>query len=942
LAPDAEQAAIAAINGPANLVLSGARAAVEAVTARLSAEGVQSQPLAVSHAFHSPQMLPMIEAFREVAQRVRFRAPQITLISNVSGQPFAQGQIPDAAYWCRHVLEPVRFAAGMEALHGRGQRTFLELGPSHTLIAMAQRALAHDPESLWLASLRSGVDDERQMLESLGALAARGAAIDWGGVYPGARRRAALPTYPFQRSRYWAAAPARRHARPLPAAGEHPLLQEQIRSAGSERIFESRLSAEAQPYLADHRIEGAAMLPIAALLEMALAAGRRLWPAAACLVEDVTLHRPVALAQETETTVQLVLAPEDSSASFRIFHLAAEDECPEGRWQLCASGRLSRAQAPTATQASIAHLQARCPEQLAADELYRRFGDYGVTIGPGLRGIEQVYRRDGEALGRIRLVEAWRGATEPFSIHPALLDAALQVLGAAVPAGGSTPLMPVHLGRFQLLAPPPEQLWSHFAISQPQSGPADSIAGDLRLYSSEGTLVAELSGLLLRQIRREQVASPEQAAGLYYDLAWQPKRRQDSLALPGPASLAAELAPLVETLRQDQELHHARGILPRLEALSTGYFLAAFRALAASLEPGRRIPLDGLAEQLGVVEAHQRMLRRIVAALAQDGLIQIEGDALVARTLPPAGDLQGDLAALLEQYPRCQAELALIGRCGQHLAEVLRGRHDPMALLFPEGSMDEARQIYSDSPFVRGYNLLVQTAVRAAIEGAGSEQTVRVLEIGAGTGGTTAHLLPVLPAERTEYVFSDLSPMFTQEAQRALGRYDFVRYRRLDIDADPVGQGFEEGQHDLIVAANVLHATADLLQTLRHIRRLLAPGGLLIFVEGTEPQRFKDLMVGLTEGWWRFGDSDLRPDYPLIGEQSWLELLAKAGFGEGVAVAQDAGEGGAPSRDTVFLARASRARRDESASPRRWLVFTDRSGVGAAFAGLLRARGDLA
>src|SRR5205085_5444328 len=131
---------------------------------------------------------------------------------------------------------------------------------------------------------------------------------------------------------------------------------------------------------------------------------------------------------------------------------------------------------------------------------------------------------------------------------------------------------------------------------------------------------------------------------------------------------------------------------------------------------------------------------------------------------------------------------------------------------------------------------------------------LRVLEIGAGTGGTTSFVLPALPAARTKYVFSDLSPLFLARAQERMADYPFVDYRILDIERAPDAQGFDSDGFDLVIAANVLHATRDLGETLANVRRLVRPGGELLLLEGTRPQRWIDLTFGLTDGWWRFAD----------------------------------------------------------------------------------------
>jgi acyl transferase domain-containing protein/acyl carrier protein len=215
--PHRDEVAISAINGPKNVVISGKREAVEAIIHHLQTEGIKVTLLTVSHAFHSPLMEPMIQKFEQVAREVTFSPPKIPLISNVSGNP-ATPEIATPEYWCWHIRRPVRFAASMETLFDQGYEVFLEIGPKPTLLGMGRQCLdksaIRNPQSqiLWLPSLRQGRSDWQQMLQSLAEFYGRGGTIDWRGFdrdYP--RRQVILPTYPFQRQRYWVEAFEKEH-----------------------------------------------------------------------------------------------------------------------------------------------------------------------------------------------------------------------------------------------------------------------------------------------------------------------------------------------------------------------------------------------------------------------------------------------------------------------------------------------------------------------------------------------------------------------------------------------------------------------------------------------------------------------------------------------------------------------------------------------------------
>jgi acyl transferase domain-containing protein/acyl carrier protein len=202
LQPYGRDLAIASLNGPRNIVISGKRPALRAVRAVLQAQGVRTTPLKVSHAFHSPLMEPMLAAFEEVARKISFFPAKISIISNVTGR-MATTELATQEYWCRHLRQPVRFAASIETMHQQGCEVFLEAGPQPILAGMGRHCLP-EAGSVWLPSLRQGQSDWQQMLRSLGKLYVRGVPVNWSGFDRDyTRGRVALPTYPFQRGSYW-------------------------------------------------------------------------------------------------------------------------------------------------------------------------------------------------------------------------------------------------------------------------------------------------------------------------------------------------------------------------------------------------------------------------------------------------------------------------------------------------------------------------------------------------------------------------------------------------------------------------------------------------------------------------------------------------------------------------------------------------------------------
>jgi acyl transferase domain-containing protein/NADPH:quinone reductase-like Zn-dependent oxidoreductase/SAM-dependent methyltransferase len=945
---DARRVSIAAINGPASVVISGASAAVAAIVTALRERGIDCKPLFVSHAFHSPLLEPVLEPLEAAAARVAMRAPELRLVSNLTGA-LAGAELTEPGYWRRHAREPVQFARGMRTLAELGCNAFIEIGPHPVLLGMgrdclpaggstedeATRAGAQD-EGLWLPSLRREREDWAELLVSLARLHTAGATVDWRGFDRGRQRRSVwLPTYPFQGRRYWLETPALPQA-PRPAAGTHPLLGMPIRTASRQRIFEARLSASAPAYLADHRVHGAVVLPAAAYIEMAAAAVSAVWDDDVGTLDDVVLHEPLVLPDGGSRTVQLVFTPQEAAAAaFEVFGLEDEDDAGADRWRLHASGTArrretdARAPEPTAPAALVAAMSSA----VSVATHYEQSAGRGLDFGETFRGVLRLWRGESASLGEVELPDTVAAEADAYTVHPVLLDACLQVVGAALSLPDSDTFLPLGCERVRFHERATGRLWSR-ATARPAAPGVETVTADVVVHDSDGRVLLEIDGIALRPARREAFTSARDEIDEWlYDVAWQP---QPHAAIEAPfarrelAELLAPAAARAAALNGSADARLLTALQPRLDGLCAAFIERALDELGWQPRQGERVGTVELAARLGIAERYHRLLARLLEMLAEDGVLAAgETDWRVVRASDRA-EPESLLAEVRSQFPENAAELAVLERCANALADVLRGGRDPLELLFPGGSLAETAQMYQSSPLTRELNALVAAAVAGLVHAFDPRRPVRILEIGAGTGGTTSHVLAALPATRTDYVFTDVSPGFVEKAKAKFGAYPFVRFGALDIARDPAAQGYSPRSFDLVVAANVLHATPDLRRTLRHVRELLAPGGMLVLLEGVAPERFADLTVGLTDGWWCFADG-LR-SYALIGEGQWHELLHEVGF-DARAIRVPAPFAG----QTVIVARAPAV---SPPAPGTWLVLADAGPVARDLAGRLRARGE--
>lgn len=380
--------------------------------------------------------------------------------------------------------------------------------------------------------------------------------------------------------------------------------------------------------------------------------------------------------------------------------------------------------------------------------------------------------------------------------------------------------------------------------------------------------------------------------------AYSVSRRQpsDSSPLPPPAEVAAKVEYLCAGLEDEAQV-----LTPRLDEIAIRFVIEAIETLGFKWHVESEISEQELWER--IPEQHRPKVTRVLDRLVERGwLVRGECGYIIQRASP--AESANTLAAALRREcsgPECD----LLSRAGPALASIWQCHTEPLGILFPSGATDQALEFYSRARLLAGYNQLAAEALREAVAALPPHSPLRILEVGAGTGGLTTHLLQALPAESCEYVFTDLSPLFLNAARERFGEFAGLQSQILDISRAPLQQGLTPCSFDLVVAANVLHATPRIDDTLTNVQQLLKPGGWLLLLEGANPPLWGDAIFTLIDGWWSFEDRELRPDYPLMRPDAWCRSLAMAGFND-VACLNDAmlKDG---SSNTLYLARSGAA-----------------------------------
>ena len=503
IAPFTDRVAIAAVNGPTQTVISGDANAVATVCTGLTGRRIPHRVLPVSHAFHSPLMEPMLDRFEQAAQTVRFTPPRIPLISNLSGRVATSHELMQPSYWRRHVREAVRFHDGLRALAELRPDCCIEIGPQPALLPFIDAA-GHGHAPRLIASLRRKRPDRAQMLEGLSRLYLAGAWVDWRGVAePGVRRIVDLPTYPFQRARYWFRGRAG-HARRVTdqPADAHPLLGSRLRSAVAGTIYQAELAADAPDFVGQHRVLDHVVLPATGYLAMLLAAAGNVLHTDSVCLDHVAIAEAMLFADDGATRiVQTVIEPaRDGSSPVSISSVASG--APEATpWTCHATAQISRAEQPPATIDTIAQLHNDCAVPVDVATLYRDLAALGVQFGPDFLTVRQAWRGASQALGQISLSPALAAQAPAYGLHPVLLDGCLQVIAAALPSdtGGHALYLPIGIGSCTVHGGAGASCWSHVVL---HSANDHDCKADIRICDAEGALVAELRQVHLRQVSR--------------------------------------------------------------------------------------------------------------------------------------------------------------------------------------------------------------------------------------------------------------------------------------------------------------------------------------------------------------------------------------------------------------------------------------------------------
>src|SRR5580704_12335741 len=936
---------ISAFNGPKSLTLAGPKLSLEAIAAELEAEEIFARFVRVDHPFHHPLMRPASEALEAELADLVPQPETIPFFSTVTGGKCSGAECA-AEHWGRGVRQPVQFASAVAALTEAGIDVWLEISSQPALVRSIQDCLSgrNGAKPAVFSSVRREREHE-SLLETAMDLHRANVGLDFANMTPSGRLLA-LPAYAWDKSRWWNEANDWAEGRLASAC--RGLLHAKLPRAIPTWV--AKLDNRHMAFLKDHKVDNLVVFHAAAFVEMILEAGTQLFNGRAFIVEDFEIRKPLILPDRLGE-LHLELAYDPHERTFTI-----QSQMHHGaNWSLHVAGSMRSERTETGFGSRTWE---RSPGSgltpLVVEDFYRHMSDLGLPYGDEFRPVRSLSAENGRSEGQVALSERIASRASEYSLHPVLFDGSLHVFSAAAATLEDRKAglkLPVRFSKILFLHPPGETTRVRAMIHHCSS---EYVEGRIELFDADGRPCVLVDGFRAIAISGAHRGAAQAASrNVLYHLAWERTQIESGSQQLEPIPLAR----LREVAQEAKDqVVAARGQTAIEQAIFAGDELAAAQLAAGLREMALASGVRELSSaSLRVAEPMQHVFERFLTSLAARGWLEKHGDCYqpTAAFTDIADSAPELLRTFIADHPAYLPEALLCAANCAELGPILRGEKDAVQVLFAGGSADLLDHFYCEGLFsshwLAAITATIQETARHLPEGRG----LRILEVGAGTGGLSAHVLPLIEHELHSYTFTDVSAAFFGAAKQKLATFDNVEYKLFDLEKPAVEQGFEPGKYDFIIGTNVLHAVSDIRATLQQIHLLLAPGGNLAFMDVANPQLWTEVVFGLTPGWWRFTDRDLRSHHPLLPRSQWEAVLKEVGFEATTTLPGMIGPEG--EGQFVLLARKSwqksveiktpsadlGAQTDEQelATTESWLVFADSSSLGDQLSARLRDAG---
>lgn len=926
---------VGAINSPKSITLSGDADALGEIEKGLLEKNIFCRFLRSNYAFHSHHMDGTKEDLLLSLKNIQTRPAIIPAYSTVRGA-LAKDDDFNAEYWWRNVRDEVHFAAAIDVLIQKENSLFIEIGPHPVLSSsIAESSIQLKKKVTILPSLKRDEPERFRMLASLGALHQLGCEVNWKNLYPGSGNVSPFPLYPWNHEDHWFQTDEMKDF--FIGNGENPLLGRRLSTPSP--AWESQLNHWRLDYLNDHSIQGIPILPGTAYIEMGLEAAPREKDGEFPVLEDIKLHKAFFLTED-DRVLQTHYKPEDGT-----FFIHSRTKKTQASWELNASGVILPPQKLSINRIPLETVRNRCADHLNGEGCYEKFKTMGFDYGPSFQGITRLFMGKGEALGEITVPESLKADLDRYRIHPAILDATIQVVFGAVDPRENRNYLPVSMKRIRFFSGLRPTMWS-YARDVKISG--NKMEASVSLMDEDGNVLVDIQKLQLQTLEDKAGAEATNVEDMLYRYEWIHKPRPNA---PMGRHAIEELSSVEEIASELRQYSASLDFFQEpleLKQLCAAYIMNALLALGWKSQAGQRFSSDSMAADLGVHETQKKLFGKFLYILAEDDYIADLGREYEVKQSLAAQELKPKWREIISKHPGLLAELTLMERYGEQLAGILRGEVNPSEILCPKADGPLLDHLYQDSPFIRSCNLLARFAMERIMARLHQPRKIRILEIGAGTGSASAFILPILPKNKVEYVFTDVSDVTLGKAQQKFRDYPFVRYEILDIEQDFKKQGFEAHSFDIIITSLLTRKTENLRDSLKNVGQLLAPGGILLMEEMLHEPRWAAFVLGMQEQGIEISPEKPRPNQSILPWAKWQGLLEELQFSSIHAVGSTENKGSSAGMALILTQTPSlRAERvavpislSPLESPGHWLIFNDKENTGGRLAHLLGERGE--
>jgi acyl transferase domain-containing protein/NADPH:quinone reductase-like Zn-dependent oxidoreductase/acyl carrier protein len=871
---------IAGINSPKSITLSGTLKSLEILAKYFEERGIFYRILDLDYAFHSPAMDPVEKEIKQSLKGLNLSNTSRTFYSTVTGNVLA-GEALGADYWWDNIRQPVLFGSAMENLLDDGYQVFLEIGP-HPVLRTYVNECSREKELIATAlpTIKRQGESKTALLNALYDCYLAGCPLDDNCVFPEKANTVRLPAYPWQREKHWYTLTAEgldlvnRHR-------EHPLLGYRLKDYDAS--WENQVDTNLLSYLGDHVVDGGAIFPAAAYVEMALAASeawfghesddekKKQWE-----IENIEIRAPIVL--DHSKIIRFKLFTKDGS-----FIISSRDRLSDNPWVENVVGRL------------LGNTSRKKPERIAFESIIKKAektitsaGHYqltesvGLSYGATFQGVDTVWVSSLSALAKLTIPNELLESSDnqdlsQYQLHPALLDAGFQILvdvfADKIEQGSQAALIPVQLGKLYRYSDMNDL--SYISVNIIKQSPQSVLAHYL-LLDSKGLVLAELKNCRFRGVQLTRGSSMLPASYEFKPLLMPHLESGKLSPISEPAALVSHaLAFLNSHEKEFLRSRHYQEVLPLFDVMVSVF---AWQAIHQLNPKGDEFTLKSLSEQAHIESIKLPLLSRLLGILVDDELAGFKnGQWLLVPEcdLPPAEDIW---LSVLGDSPAYLPELMLLGRCGKHLADVLQHKIIPESLLYSQKSSIQEHW-NGASPSNISMNLALRDTLREIVEDWPENQRLRVLEVGASDTEISQLILSVFTPEQCDYDYIHHDEELLVKATFDLEPWSFVKTQQLDLslDIEINDDIIQFGIYDIVIAANTLYHSDDLPKVQKNIKNLLSPKGVLLLLE-RQSDRFMDMTFGLQSDWWIHTSDNQKPIPLLMSAGEWRTALKETGF----------------------------------------------------------------